>query len=315
MEIHDIPLQSEEIFSTERFIPREKQDRQAEEQIAHCLSSPTFSNEVILYSYDYQSYPLRIIHNPEQKTLITGNSQFQIPAGFFPKESLPLELMDHLKDFIKNTLNIKSIFIEQGFIEGEPPFDLFADFTISDDPQLLPSIDTPPAPKLLIATEENFELFDAEIKSCFTSAEKVNKVFRYYMNNETYQVRILRNPQKETFTIQREYTLDDSTEITTVTFWWSHKNALLVDKKAPSKLLNHIRKIFQETLPPTKEPEGLWNYIREFFGFPKPNLDPDYIETKNGMPASFTLTKRVGNITYTTTYEAPETHFDLFQDI
>lgn len=94
----EVPLATEQKSS----LPENKCDRAADQQILDCLSSKEpLTNCVIQYSYDKQPYSLRVIHNPQKKTLMIGKEQFDFQGGLISSQPLPAELKNHLESLFQ----------------------------------------------------------------------------------------------------------------------------------------------------------------------------------------------------------------------
>ena len=233
-------------------------------RISELFGSSDFQKANIEYTYGDKIYTIFVLNNPGQLDLWAEGMPSLKNWTFVmsSKNSLPPELKNHLEA-----------------LQPKRPGEVLSDLEGAKRQYNIEVYDKIGP----VVTKENF---DAELKECFASAEKVNTVFLYKIQGEVTMVRVVVNPAE----VKEKYK-----DFPEVTFTWPHKVGVMTNREAPEELLEHITKIYQETLP---RPKGWIDYILSFF-----KAAPE-LPISNGARPEF----QVEGVTY----EQKETHFELF---
>lgn len=94
-------------------------------------------------------------------------------------------------------------------------------------------------PRHYVGTTIEDTNIDEEILKDFSSETFVNKVYAYRLEGELYLVRILYNPQGETYKATRNYNLWGKGR-TDISITWDKKYGIITDRKAPQELIDHL---------------------------------------------------------------------------
>ncbi len=121
---------------------------------------------------------------------------------------------------------------------------------------------------------------DAVIAQAFASQEFVNEVFCYSFNHTDYLVRILHNPEGNTYKVVRQHNLRNQygpgSKKTKISISWNCRYGIITEQVVPQELIDHLSKLTQASN---------WNW---YFNFKIHN--GDYVEHKvlTAQTASYT---------------------------
>jgi len=194
-------------------------DRETDHQIEDCLTSLSFQNRVFSYSYDYRSYEVRIVHNPDQLTLKIGDTTSSSAFMIISKGPVPEQLMAHLQRLAESLVGETApSFISNQTVSSD--FEVYAALTpVKETPRFLgPPIRNPFNSKI-----------DQQIQNCFSSDQFVNTVVTYPFKDRIYTLRIIHNPT------EAELVADNVTSSCEWAF------AILSDSFVPYELLDHLQ--------------------------------------------------------------------------
>ena len=94
-------------------------------------------------------------------------------------------------------------------------------------------------PRHYVASTIEDTTIDEEILKDFSSETFVNKVYAYRLEGQLYLVRILYNPQGETYKATRNYNLTGKGRMD-ISITWDKKYGIITDRKAPQELIDHL---------------------------------------------------------------------------
>ncbi|MFI5334474.1 MAG: hypothetical protein ACHQT8_04835 [Chlamydiales bacterium] len=201
-------------------------DEEADAVILKCAHSTEFYSLEADYSFGNEIYTIYMIHNPTSERLWAEGLVYPQTWSLAIQADLPLELIGHLQDLIPELkVHNESFYLNLRGYE-EIPTEIFSEL---EPIRTITQIDDPEA--------------DAEIKELFNSAEFVNQVFHYRLDNRDYQVRILHNPEGRTLTAERKYQFGVGTKWQWVPLSWNYRYGIMVNKWAPSRLIDHLSKL------------------------------------------------------------------------
>lgn len=198
MAVEDVTLgeiQAASFLEIDPLLPKEKRDGEADRQIVECLSSPIFVNRVIKYSYDFRSWDIRLIYNPQHLvfSFAKGAGQFGGDYALITRDVLPKELSEHLQALIKQELGDARGYISFASttcLRGESyaDFDWYSTLTEGVPVQ---QVQLCPMYRERVFSEEG----DQKFLECFNSPKFVNKVIDYEYGVGRYQIRVIYNPE------------------------------------------------------------------------------------------------------------------------
>ncbi len=195
---------------------------ETDQKIVDSVRGAVFSNTVVDYLFDGQTYPIRIINNPKGETL-WGNEEFEYPitSRLLMIGDLPYVLYRHLEELIPEIRrDDDSLFIDlRGHHYPEPYVELHP-------VHIAQSIDDP--------------ILDEMATKAFSSTEFANQVLHYYLDGQYYKVRLLHNPQGHTYTARRQYRLELGSPLMWYRITWNHKYGIITDRLAPQNLIDHL---------------------------------------------------------------------------
>jgi hypothetical protein len=202
-------------------------DREADTQIEGCFAAPSFQNKTFSYVYDLTAYDIRIIHNPERAKIQAGNFASNMAFIIVSKDVVPQEVMRHLEKLAQASHGQDVYgYLDNGGVtcmglECRSDFDAFAatapEISRSSPVFLGPPVQTP------------FDLAaDQQIRALFASNDFSNRVFTYTYDGQSYQIRIVHNPEKRTLVADNHFS----------TFDWDF--GIIPEKFLPNELANHL---------------------------------------------------------------------------
>lgn len=197
-------------------------DWQADQQIKKILHSSEFSNSIVQYRFDGSQYPIVIIHNPKHENLMGKYYSSPIKIALTVSADLPFELSHYLEKKLYFEWDIDdndSIVDFKGFYSKEIFVDLYPVYIaeIIDDPAS-----------------------DIQVRALFNSSIFGNEVFYYHLGSKYYKVRVLYNPEKQTYTASEKYRLKKNGPLECFTIKWDHKYGIITDQPVPKELIDHL---------------------------------------------------------------------------
>ena len=209
---------------------------ESDQLLYDAVYSPEYSNSTILYSFEDGSYPIQVIHNPDEQVLWGDGSKVPICYSLIMVADLPPQLIRHLKEII----------VETNDENEDHSIDLKGRFSAEKIKDLAP---------VEICKKVEDPYFDAQIKECFDSEVFVSKVFYYHLDNKFYRVRIIHNPNEGSFTASKNIKLNYWEPAQSFKITWNHKYGIIIDEEAPLTLVHHLTSLVNTTY---------WNWYFNF---------------------------------------------------
>jgi hypothetical protein len=198
-------------------------DLECDRQIIECLNTPEFSNSVIDYRISkLEVYSIRIIHNPKEEMLWGGYLYVPICAEFVTISNLPRSLNHLVKDLILTSGN---------------PANSHIDLREISDTSLSEAYDIHP---VFISEQIAEPICDTFAKNTFSSSKFSKQLLYYHLDGKYYQVCILHNPERLSFSSTTNFGNYPGTFLSTFGIYWNKKYAIMVDEKAPQQLIDHL---------------------------------------------------------------------------
>ncbi len=208
-------------------IETEKFSSVSDQEVLACFASPTFVNTKIDYLFDGYVFQIRIIHNPERDPLWAEGfpGPVHVPFIITAKEALSFELEHQLKKLALSRWEGATDYIMQVLRFRDYPYNNYADLR-----------------PIVVNKERALDAdFDAKIIEAFASQSLANIVLHYQIEGESYQVRIIHNPERERLFATRYF--DHPFLRKEISLPFPYKYGILVDKEAPQELIAHLSKL------------------------------------------------------------------------
>lgn len=196
-------------------------DIETDAQIISILKSAEFSNSMVNYSFNNSQYPIRIVHNPDGENLWC--KELLEPVGFHLLlfAALPLDLAYH----------IENICINEGVNEKAIDSDLRGNSVLSPTGWSL-------IRPYYVASKFDDSVNNAKIQEIFNSSTHKNEVLLYKVAKEYYFIRLVHNPQKNTFRVKKTYVLDRKKN--NLELSWKKKYGIFINNPVPQKYIDYI---------------------------------------------------------------------------
>lgn len=209
------------IFSIFSSLDLRAMDLEKDLEIISLITSDDFNNTLINYQFEGKEYPVRIIYNPKKEML--WGSYFYSPRDItlMMIADVSIPLARHFEDLVLEL---------RGSYEG-------CDFLLKDE---TPEEGWDSIRPVHIAESIADPINDEIVQSTFNSANFVNQVIYYRLENQYYQVRILHNPEERTFSAKKSFRLESNGPFYSFTFSWNKRYAIMIDKRAPQALIDHL---------------------------------------------------------------------------
>lgn len=194
-------------------------DLEKDQLIIEALTSNEFTNVLINYEFKGKEYPIRIIFNPNKQTLWGETLEDPTVLSLIIVANVPIPLERYIEDLVLE-------------LRGSDEDCYLA--LKHEEPSEWDAIKP-----VYIAQSAKDSINDEILCTTFSSDEFVHQVIYYQVGQEFYQVRLLHNPQKKTFSATRRYDLISYQKVDII-LTWNKKYAILIDKEAPKELENHL---------------------------------------------------------------------------